>query len=437
MITKEQVLENMGIAQLNPMQVEALDSVLGKSHSLLLAATGSGKTLAFLLPLVQLLNPNSNQIQCLILAPTRELALQIESVWKSMRTPFKVNVCYGGHSVAVEKQNLSNPPAVLIGTPGRIADHLTRHSFDTRFIKTIIIDEFDKCLSMGFSDQMDYIMGQLSSIEKKVLVSATDSIEVPEYFQFSAPNTVNYLDQKVTESQLTTFLVPSTSKNKLDSLHQLLCQVEAGATIIFCNLRDEAETCYDYLADRGIVSAYYHGGMEQPDRERALIRFRNGSVNYLIATDLAARGLDIPLIKNVIHYQLPQREHEYIHRNGRTARMDAQGTGYVLSNEHGSLPEYLNPVPDIFVASVATKQPSKPIYTTIYVSGGKKNKINKIDIVGFFIQKGELLKDDVGMIEVKDFESFVAVKSDKIAAFLGKIANHKMKGSKYKIEVAR
>jgi ATP-dependent RNA helicase DeaD len=437
MITTAQVLENMGIAQLNPMQVEALDSVLAKPNSLLLAATGSGKTLAFLLPLVQLLDSSSKQIQCLILAPTRELALQIESVWKSMRTPFKVNVCYGGHSVAVEKQNLSNPPAVLIGTPGRIADHLTRHSFDARYIKTIIIDEFDKCLSMGFSDQMDYIMGQISGLEKKVLVSATDSIEVPEYFQFSAPNTVNYLDQKVTESQLATFLVTSPSKNKLDSLHQLLCQVEAGATIIFCNLRDEAETCYDYLADRGIVSAYYHGGMEQPDRERALIRFRNGSVNYLIATDLAARGLDIPLIKNVIHYQLPQREHEYIHRNGRTARMDAQGTGYVLSNAQGSLPEYLNPVPELFVASVAFKQPSKPVYTTIYVSGGKKNKINKIDIVGFFIQKGELLKDDVGMIEVKDFESFVAVKSDKIADFLGKIANHKMKGNKYKIEVAR
>jgi len=431
------LLLNLGIETLNEMQVAAQETILSDANVLLLSPTGSGKTLAFLLPIFEMLVPEIKCVQCLILVPSRELALQIEQVWKKMGTDYKVNVCYGGHSIETEIKNLSNPPAILIGTPGRIADHIDRGTFTTDSIQTLILDEFDKSLQLGFHEQMSFIIGNLTKINKRILVSATSDIEIPKYTRVVSPTVLDFIPIEQENSNLNLKLVVSREKDKINSLFNLICTLKSQSALIFCNHRDAAERISDTLVEKGIYATYYHGGMDQDERERALIQFRNGSVSYLITTDLAARGLDIPEMNHVIHYHLPSKEDEFTHRNGRTARMLASGTAYIIIHESEKKLEYIDySMPKLDVEN-STTLPNPPKFQTIYISGGKKNKLNKIDIVGFFSQKGKLEKDDLGLIEVKDFISFAAVKSKKVKDFLNAIRDEKMKGKKYKIEVAR
>ena len=431
------LLLNLGIESLNEMQEMAQDAILNDNNILLLSPTGSGKTLAFLLPIFQMLQDDYKEVQCLILVPSRELGLQIEQVWKKMGTTYKVNVCYGGHSIETEINNLSNPPALLIGTPGRIADHIDRGTFSTDNIQTLILDEFDKSLQLGFHEQMSFIIARLNKLNKRVLVSATSDIEIPKYTRVNNPTVLDFIPLEEENSNLSLKMVVSKEKDKINSLFNLLCSLQSEAAIIFCNHRDAAERISDTLNEKGIYSTYYHGGMDQEERERALIQFRNGSVSYLITTDLAARGLDIPEMKHVIHYHLPLKEDEFTHRNGRTARMLASGTAYIIAHESEKKMEYLDYKMPVLNVDNSIILPKAPEFQTIYVSGGKKNKLNKIDIVGFFSQKGKLEKGDLGLIEVKDFISFAAVKSKKVKEFLSNIRDEKMKGKKFKIEVAR
>lgn len=440
-----QVLINLGIEVLNPMQEAARTAILQDNDTFLIAPTGSGKTIGFLLPILQLLNPDRTEtpnraVQCLILTPSRELALQIEQVWKKMATGYKVNVCYGGHSLETEINNLSNPPTLLIGTPGRITDHITRNTFAVDGIRTLVLDEFDKSLQMGFHDEMAYIISSLRNLRKRVLVSATSAVSVPDFVRLNAPTTLTFTADEDAPEGLTVKLVYSESKDKIDTLFQLICSLNSEAALIFCNHREAAERTSTLLNDMGIYSAFYHGGMEQADRERALIRFRNGSVTYLVTTDLAARGLDIPEMHHVIHYHLPTKEDEFVHRNGRTARMHRTGTAYVILHQDEPYPTYLDESFDelkLPIDGQTGSLPNPPNFQTIYISGGRKNKLNKVDIVGFFSQKGKLEKGDLGLIEVTDFISFAAVKTGKVPALLDLIRDEKMKGKKYKIEVAR
>ncbi len=431
------LLLNLGIESLNEMQEMAQDAILNDTNILLLSPTGSGKTLAFLLPIFEMLQPEINVVQCLILVPSRELGLQIEQVWKKMGTDFKVNVCYGGHSIDTEIKNLSNPPAVLIGTPGRIADHIERRTFKMDAIQTLVLDEFDKSLQLGFHEQMSFIISKLNKLNKRVLVSATSDIEIPKYTHVVNPTVLDFIPTEEANSNLTLKMVVSKEKDKINTLFNLICSLKSEAAIIFCNHRDAAERISDTLNEKGIFSTYYHGGMDQDERERALIQFRNGSISYLVTTDLAARGLDIPEMNHVIHYHLPSKEDEFTHRNGRTARMLASGTAYIVAHESEKKMDYIDYKTTVLNVDTATTLPKAPEFQTIYVSGGKKNKLNKIDIVGFFSQKGKLEKGDLGLIEVKDFISFAAVKSKKVKEFLSNIRDEKMKGKKFKIEVAR
>ncbi|EMY3477088.1 DEAD/DEAH box helicase [Flavobacterium psychrophilum] len=431
------ILLNLGIESLNEMQEVAQDAILNDNNVLLLSPTGSGKTLAFLLPIFEMLQENITSVQCLILVPSRELALQIEQVWKKMGTSYKVNVCYGGHSIDTEIKNLSNPPAVLIGTPGRIADHIDRGTFSVDAIQTLILDEFDKSLQLGFHEQMSFIINRLPKLNKRVLVSATSDIEIPKYTRVINPTVLDFIPSEEEKTNLLFQLVVSKDKDKIGSLFNLICSLKSESAIIFCNHRDAAERISDTLNEKGIYATYYHGGMDQDERERALIQFRNGSVSYLITTDLAARGLDIPEMKHVIHYHLPSKEDEFTHRNGRTARMLATGTAYLVIHESEKKLEYIDYKMPVLEVENSTSLPKAPEFQTIYISGGKKTKLNKIDIVGFFSQKGKLEKGDLGLIEVKDFISFAAVKSKKVKDLLNNIRDEKMKGKKFKIEVAR
>jgi len=430
------ILSSLNIDRLNKMQIAAEDTIIKEKNTILLSPTGSGKTLAFLLPILNLLREDIKAVQCLIIVPSRELALQIEQVWKKMSTKFKVNVCYGGHSIDTELKNLSNPPALLIGTPGRLTDHLERKSFDTNSIEILVLDEFDKSLQLGFQDEMNIIISQLPNLQKRVLLSATSDVEVPDFVLMKSPVTLDYTEEDRKDT-LSLKLVLSPEKDKIESLFQLICSLNSEPALIFCNHREVAERISDLLNKKGIQTGYYHGGMDQDDRERILIQFRNGSLNYLVTTDLAARGLDVPEMKHVIHYHLPAKESEFVHRNGRTARMHASGTAYIILYKEEKAPDYIPENLDVLKPGTNKTLPKRPENQTIYISGGKKNKLNKSDIVGFFLQKGKLDKSDLGLIEVKDFISFVAVRSSAVKTLLANIRDEKMKGKKYKIEIAR
>jgi ATP-dependent RNA helicase DeaD len=436
-VPSNNLLLNLGFDQFNEMQIAAQEAILEENNVLLLSPTGSGKTVAFLVPIFEMLLPEIQSVQCLIIVPSRELGLQIEQVWKKMGTNYKVNICYGGHSIETEIKNLSSPPAVLIGTPGRIADHIERGTFRLDKIQTLILDEFDKSLQLGFHEEMSFIIGKLTNLNKRILVSATADIEIPRYTRVVNPMVLDFIKPEDSDSNLSVKLVQSTEKDKVNTLFQLICGLKSEAALVFCNHRDAAERISETLNKKGIYATYYHGGMDQEERERALIQFRNGSINYLITTDLAARGLDIPEMKHVIHYHLPLKEDEFTHRNGRTARMLASGTAYVLFHESDKQMDFINYKMPVLDVKQNKNLPQPPKFQTVYISGGKKTKLNKFDIVGFFSQKGKLEKDDLGLIEVKDFVSFAAVKFNKVKDLLHNIKDEKMKGKKFKIEVAR
>ncbi|MBI3258213.1 MAG: DEAD/DEAH box helicase [Ignavibacteriae bacterium] len=432
-----QLLSNIGIDSLNEMQIAANTLIQNENDVLLLAPTGSGKTIGFLLPVFSMLDSSEKGIQCLIIAPSRELALQIEQVWKKMGTGFKVNICYGGHAMKVEIQNLTEPPALLIGTPGRIADHINRGTIDLTNSKIVILDEFDKSLSMGFEDEMLFITEKLTGLEKRILVSATSEITIPEFVGMIDPKVIDFTKkEEKTNDGLILKTVISESKNKTNTLFQLLCYIGRESTLIFCNLRESAELLSTFLQEKGIESAFFHGKMEQLDREKTLVNFRNGSITFLVASDLAARGLDIPLVKNVIHYEMPFNNENFIHRNGRTARMNSTGTAYIILNQNENLPLYLDELPPEFKIPNNYPLPKESEWVTLYISGGKKDKISKMDIVGFLSKKGNLEKYDIGLIEVMDYMAFVAVKKNKVKTVLRLIQNEKMKGKKYKIQIA-
>ena len=431
----KKALENLKINELNQMQHAAL-AAAKKGDMILLAPTGSGKTLGFLLPLLSLLDPAIPTVQALILVPSRELALQIEQVFRTMGSGFKVNCCYGGHPVKTERNNLSQPPALLIGTPGRIGHHLRRDSFSTGTLYTLILDEFDKSLEFGFQEDMAYIIKQLPDLKKRILTSATKMKEIPAFTGISHPVEVDFLENKTNAPDLQLRAVISPAADKLDTLFSLICSIGDKATLIFCNHRDAVERISDLLWDRGLAHDIFHGGMEQEDRERALLKFRNGSHRLLITTDLASRGLDIPEIEYVVHYQLPHNEEAFLHRNGRTARMHAKGTAYLVLTEDEKL-AYLDQKPEIEELPEKPVVPKPSPWVTLYIAAGKKDKINKVDIVGLLLQKGELAKDELGLIEVLDHSSYAAVKRNRAERTVQLIKAEKIKNKKVKIEISR
>lgn len=431
----EKALNNLKIAALNEMQIASIGAAK-KGDVILLSPTGSGKTLGFLLPILERLDKNVAEIQALILVPSRELALQIEQVFKNMGTGFKVNCCYGGHSTKTEKNNLVEPPAVLIGTPGRLAYHIKHESFNTEKIHTLILDEFDKALEFGFQDDMSAIIRQLPGLKKRMLTSATKMSEIPDFTGVKKPIHIDYLQDITSSPDLVIKAVLSEAEDKLDTLFSLICKIGNKTTLVFCNHRDAVERISNLLWDKGLVHDIFHGGMEQEDRERALLKFRNGSHRLLITTDLASRGLDIPEIEFIVHYQLPHNEDAFLHRNGRTARMHAKGTSYLILTEDEK-PSFLKQRIEFEDLPQKNIFPEATSWATLYIAAGKKDKVNKVDIVGLLLQKGKLEKDELGLIEVLDYSSYAAVKRTKINHAVSLIKNEKIKNKKVKIEVSR
>lgn len=437
-ISTDQILARLNIDALNEMQQASLESNDKNKDIILLSNTGSGKTLAFLLPLLANLDEENKQIQAMIIVPSRELAMQIEKVFKQMGTGYKITCCYGGHKREIEENNLLQPPAVVVGTPGRLADHLRRSNILPDAVKTLVLDEFDKTLELGFVEEMEFIVTSIPSLEQRILTSATAAAEIPEFIGLNDPIQLNFLTEEETASNgLAIKWLRAPDRDKLSALFLLVCQLGNRPMIIFCNHRESVERTSSWLSDKGILNVFYHGAMEQRDRDSALAKFRNGSINVLVTTDLAARGLDIPNIRYIIHYHLPLTEDSYTHRNGRTARMDASGTAIMILAPDEKMPSYSGDTAEEITVSEAYELPEKPKWSTLVFSLGKKDKINKVDIVGFLSKTGGLKKEDIGLIDVKDYCSFVAVRKVKVGQMLQLIKEQRIKNKKVKIEVAK
>ncbi len=432
----KKILGHLKIDALNKMQLASIDAIEKQDNVVLLSDTGSGKTLAFLLPLLQLLDADKkNTTQALIVVPSRELALQIEKVFKDMATGFKVTCCYGGHKREIEENNLLEAPALVIGTPGRLGDHFRRGNIKTDGIETLVMDEFDKSLELGFQGEMTFLLESMKNINKRILTSATGNVEIPDFIGMKDPQKVDFLSGEVSEA-LAIQVLKSNVSDKIDSLFRLICMLGGRSTIVFCNHRDAVERTSRLLTDRGLTNVYYHGALEQKDRDKALCKFRNGTSDILITTDLASRGLDIAYLRYIIHFHLPSSEEVFTHRNGRTARMDATGTAILIIAPDEKLPSYVQDKTMIELPETTTL-PDKPKWSTLFVAAGKKDKINKMDIVGFFTNRGNLKKEEIGLIEVKDFFSYVAIRKSKVNPVLQLIKEAKIKNKKIKIGIEK
>ncbi|WP_299311291.1 DEAD/DEAH box helicase [uncultured Aquimarina sp.] len=428
---QKHILQKLGIDMLNPMQEEAKLAISSSDNVVLLSPTGTGKTVAFLLPIIDALDSDCDEIQTLVLVPSRELAIQIEQVARDMGTGYKVNAVYGGRSGSQDKLDLRHRPAILIGTPGRVADRLRRDSFSVDHINTIVLDEFDKSLEVGFESEMTEIIEALPNIQKRVLTSATQEVAIPEFVGLQNPVQIDYLDEGSSQLQIKTII--SDTKDKLPTLVKALSHIGNQPGIIFCNYKESIQRVSDFLKEHKINHGCFYGGMEQKDRERALIKFRNGTHQIIIATDLAARGIDVPEIKYIIHYHLPLKSQEFTHRNGRTARMNADGTAYILQWKNEELPEFITDLDEEVLEDASIPKPSD--WETLFVSGGRRDKISKGDIAGLFFKQGKLGKDELGIIEIKPDCAFVAVKASKANKVIEQVTNTRLKKKKVRVSV--
>lgn len=435
----DKILDKLGI-QLNPMQEETMHAVLhGNKDVVVLSPTGSGKTLAYLMPLVQLIDPKVDEPQLVVVTPGRELALQSTEVLKSMGTGLRTMACYGGRA-AMDEHRVMNKvlPQVIFGTPGRLTDHLDKGNFSAEHVKYLVIDEFDKCLEMGFQDEMGRLIASLPYLERHFLLSATEAEEIPRFVHMGRVETIDYrMDEEQVPERIRIYQVKSPQKDKLETLAQLLLSLGDESSIVFLNYRDSVERTNEFLRSRGFATSAFHGGLEQHEREDALYKFSNGSANIFVSTDLGARGLDIPDIDNIIHYHLPECEDSYIHRVGRTARWEATGKAFFLLGPSEDIPSYVDAEVEDYEIPSDLPAPAKPRMATIYIGKGKKDKISKGDIVGYLCKIGQLQSSEIGKIDVKDRYAYVAVSRVKLKQVLKLTAGQKIKGIKTVIEEVR
>ena len=440
----DKILKKLRISELNEMQQHAAEAILcSDGDVVLLSPTGTGKTLAYLLPLIQQLDATSDDVQALVVVPGRELALQSDTVLRDMGSGIRSASCYGGRATMDEHRKLKEVnPQIIFGTPGRLNDHLDKENINRYHIRWLVIDEFDKCLAMGFHQEMQKLIKSLPALQRRILLSATNAEQIPQFVNMAKKGTlVDFLpEEEQTSERVTLYEVKSPQKDKLETLRNLLLGFGDESSIVFLNYRDSVERVNNYLTEQGFVTSFFHGGLEQKQREAALYRFSNGSANVLVATDLASRGLDIPDIQNIIHYHMPESEEGYVHRVGRTARWDKQGRAFFITGLEEHIPEYVEgKIEEYSLPSLPREGQgvSLPRMATLYIGKGKKDKVSKGDIVGFLCKKGGLQADEIGRIDVNDRYTYVAVKREKLQQVVRQTQGEKIKGIKTIIEPVR
>ena len=441
-----EILQRLGISQLNDMQEEALAAIVRSNDDVvILSPTGTGKTLAYLLPLVQLINEEKPSLQAIVVTPGRELALQSSEVLKSMGCGLHSMAVYGGRPAMDEHRELRKVcPQIIFGTPGRLNDHLVKGNIVADDVRFLIIDEFDKCLEMGFQNEMAILLGNLPYVKRRVLLSATESEVMPRFVNMGHTQRLDYRqEEEQVSSRVHIYYIESPQNDKLEPLRQLLLERGEESTVVFLNYRESVERVADFLRKAGFTLSAFHGGLEQKQREDALYRFANGSANIMVCTDLASRGLDIPDIDNIVHYHLPETEQNYVHRVGRTARWDKQGRSFFLLKAGEHIPDYVEETPTAYNlkadvdGSTPERVPARPKMVTIYIGKGKRDKLSRGDIVGFLCKKGGLQGSEIGKISVEERFTYVAIAREKLCQVLKNTAGEKIKGVKTIIEEVR
>lgn len=429
------VKEKLEINELNEIQKRMMSQASEPRDIILLSPTGTGKTLAFILPMLKLLKPSTGRVQAVVIAPSRELVLQIFNIIRTIAAGFKITVLYGGHKVEDEVNSLSVTPDIVVATPGRLLDHLNRRNVDVLPTRILVLDEFDKSLELGFEKEMGKIIGRLKNVSRIILTSATNSDTLPDFLNLNNPVTLDFLGSSAgPDDRMRIHRVDSDGKDKLYSLSTLLNNLAAdkgshARSIIFANHRESVERIGEFLKKKGFPAVAYHGALDQKDRETALTLFNNGSRPILVATDLAARGLDIKGVENIIHYHQALTPEAFTHRNGRTARVDREGDIYVLVGPDEDVREFTE------FDDTRYLDTDKPIvkgsgFETLYVGAGKKEKLSKGDLVGFLVKEMGVAPDAVAKIDVFDHYSLVAVAASEAEGLAERIKGHKIKGEK-------
>lgn len=438
---RSNLLDKEGIETLNPMQEEMLRRASEKKDIILLSPTGSGKTVAFLLPLFKMLKEPTGRVQAVVIAPSRELVLQIARVASRIGGKYRTVPLYGGHKVEDEVNSLGVTPDIIVATPGRLLDHAVRRNVDLLPVRILVLDEFDKSLELGFEDEMHRIVKRMKNVSRFILTSATDAAVLPEFLELQDPVRLNYLSgNRELSRRMKVKSVRSDGKDKLAALHALLADVACGKpierTIVFVNHRESAERVYSWLRQKRVDAVLYHGALEQHDRETALAMFNSGARPVLVATDLAARGLDIRGVRNVIHYHQPLTAEAYTHRNGRTARIDETGDVYILLGPDEELKDFAGEA-EGYSPAACGGEITPTGQEVLRISAGKREKLSRGDILGFLIKQAGIPGSGIGKIEVFDHYSIVAVDAADAQSVVRASAASKVKGEKRKITLLK
>lgn len=427
----------MGITSLSPMQQVVARQVATVGNFVVYAPTGSGKTIAYCLAMLPRLKNDVHGVQLVVLVPTRELAIQTTQVIRTLGSGLKCVALYGGHRFIDEQNALQARPAVVVATPGRLFDHIQRGNMVFSQVRNMVIDEFDKCLEIGFEHEIRNILRQMHQRNTTVLTSATPLDTIPHYVADSLTGEFNFLDSEGTQKpEIRQLVMQSADADKLESLRSCLLTFVGERAIVFVNHRESVERVAKFLTHNAVDAGMYHGKLDQIQREKAIAMFENGTYPILVCTDLAARGLDVEDVGLVVHYHLPLTEQAYVHRNGRTARFGKRGTAIVILGPNEELPPFIDDARHWGAAPCC--KAIRAQWGTIFLNAGRKEKISRADILGAISNNIPILEPkEVGKIHLADHYTLVAVPLGKLHATIEMLNSIKVKGRRLRASLAQ
>jgi ATP-independent RNA helicase DbpA len=443
-------ISSLGYEKMTPIQARSLPHILAGKDVIAQGKTGSGKTAAFGLGLLQKLEIKDFRVQSLVLCPTRELADQVaKEIRKLARTiqNIKVLTLCGGMPFGPQAGSLESGTHIVVGTPGRIEEHLSKTTLNLENLNTLVLDEADRMLEMGFQPSLDAIIEQIPQQHQTLLFSATfpDQIKTIAERIMTDPvmaKVTSMHDESIIEQH---FYKVNDDEQRRTALRLLLLQHHAQSTVVFCNTKREVQDIADELSDDGFSVLALHGDLEQRDRDLTLVRFSNKSASVLIATDVAARGLDIDDLDLVINYHIARDTEVHVHRIGRTGRAGSKGIACSLysDKEHykvALLGDYLDKIIEsetLPSPGLLNETPAKPLMSTIQIDGGKKQKLRPGDILGALTAKNDISGKQVGKINIFDNRAYVAISQEVAKVALKKLTEGKLKGRSFRAKLIR
>ena len=438
-------LASLGYAEMTPIQAHSLPLILAGKDVLAKAKTGSGKTAAFGIGLLSRLEANTTRVQALVLCPTRELADQVGRELRRLARftdNVKVLTLCGGVPFGQQLGSLEHGAHVVVGTPGRLLDHLRRGSLDLASLQTLVLDEADRMLDMGFQEEIGALIAAAPKKRQTLLFSATypEAIAAMSATIQHAPVEVS-VDEAHDAGAIEQVLYEVEKEERTAAVVRLLGHYRPESTLVFCNTRKECQEVAEALCKRGLSALAIHGDLEQRERDQVLVRFANKSISVLVATDVAARGLDIKELAAVINFELPRDPEIYVHRIGRTGRAGEQGLALSLATAQESrrvqaIETALGTTiarGELSSLAIAAGRPLAPPMVTLCIDGGRKNKMRPGDILGALTGEGGIAGSEVGRIDVCDFHAYVAVVRASVAQALSCLSGNKIKGRFFKV----